>query len=213
MSTTLVRPTVAHDRHAMAADGFLYSAVLLLALMGVEELLLSPPTAADVPYPPWLEFLSAVRLLVPLVVGVLAAWFLHRRTLSWRIAGLALLGLVGAAIVIVAVFAGVGAVSSLLPVVPERFGPVGLIVVVALATLSLLALPVARAVGELAGRRERLVPMLRLGTLVVLVAATVGSLFIGGETAELGIWLAGGGLVGGVATYLAARAADRSTQA
>ena len=114
---------------------------------------------------------------------------------------------------IVAVFAGVGAVSSLLPVVPERFGPVGLIVVVALATLSLLALPVARAVGELAGRRERLVPMLRLGTLVVLVAATVGSLFIGGETAELGIWLAGGGLVGGVATYLAARAADRSTQA
>jgi hypothetical protein len=107
-----------------------------------------------------------------------------------------LLGLVCGGLVLVLGFWLVVGVSSLL--LPDG-GPWVLVVVVAAASLALVVPAIVAALKDLRGRRDQpLVDWLRLAALGVAALLVAGSLSIGGETAEVGIFAAG---IGGAAAF------------
>ena len=81
--------------------------------------------------------------------------------------------------------------TRLIPIpVPEEEGPWVLVIVAAVAVVAFLAAPVAVAVRDIAGPKEHVRRhLLRLAIVALGLVAIVVSVFIGGETAELGLFM------------------------
>ena len=194
MTETLHRPTVvSRERHHLAADAFLAAALIFLVVIGVQEslayLLAGGDTGTWTP-PVWLEALGALGMPLAVIGGPVIAWRLYGRHLGWRdlvadVVG-SLLGGAAFGIVFMVVFF----LTRLIPIpVPEE-GPWGMVVIATLAVVAFLAKPVIVAVRDLAGAKEHARRhALRLGVVVLGLAAVIVSVVIGGETAELGMFL------------------------
>ena len=88
MTETLQRPVVTgRERLNLAADAFLYAAMVFLAVVGVQEglaLLVSGGDTAGWTPPVWLEVVGALGMPLALIGGPLLAWRVHGRHLQWR---------------------------------------------------------------------------------------------------------------------------------
>lgn len=196
MTETLHRPTVvSRERHTLAADAFLAAALTFLVVIGVQELLAYLLAGGDMGTwtpPAWLELVGALGMPLALVGGPLLAWRLYGRHVGWRDLVAAVVGgVVGSALLSLA-FMVLFFVLRLLPT-PWRNedAPWDLVIVASIAAIAFLAKPVIVAVRDLAGAREH--PRrhgLRLGVLALGLAAIAVTVVIGGETAELGMFLA-----------------------
>lgn len=196
MTETLHRPTVvSRERHGLAADAFLAAALIFLVVIGVQELLAYLLAGGDMESwtpPVWLEVVGALGMPLALVGGPLLAWRLYGRHIERRDLVAAVVGgVVGSALTSMA-FMVVFFVLRLLPT-PWRNedAPWDIVIVASIAAIAFLARPVIVAVRDLAGPREH--PRrhaLRLGVLALALAGIAVSVVIGGETAELGMFLA-----------------------
>ena len=196
MTETLHRPTVvSRERHHLAADAFLAAALIFLVVIGVQELLayvLAGGEMASWTPPVWLEAVGMLGMPLALIGGPVLAWRLYDRHLGWRDLVAAIVGgVVGSAVLSMA-FMLLFLVLRLLPT-PWRNedAPWDLVIVASIAAIAFLAKPVIVAARDLAGAREH--PRrhaLRLGVLALALAGIVVSVLIGGETAELGMFLA-----------------------
>lgn len=194
MTQTLHRPpVVSRERHNLAADAFLAAAAIFLVVIGTQELLAFLLAGGDMESwtpPVWLEVVGMLGMPLALVGGPLLAWRLYGRHLGWRdvVAGVvgSLLGGAAFGIVFMVVFF----LTRLIPVPLPQEGPWGMVVIATLAVVAFLAKPVIVAVRDLAGAKEHARRhALRLGVLVLGLAAVIVSVVIGGETAELGMFL------------------------
>ena len=195
MTETLQRPVVTgRERLNLAADAFLYAAMVFLAAVGVQEglaLLFSGGDLAGWTPPVWLEVVGALGMPLALIGGPLLAW----RGPGWDLRGRDLVAAVVGALLGSTVF---GVVMLLIvsmtrlvqgPAMDEQ-GPWLAGAIAALAVVAALAKPVAAAVRDLTGAREH--PRrhgLRLAIVGVGLVAVIASVFVGGETAELGVFL------------------------
>ncbi|KAB7745717.1 hypothetical protein GA707_07395 [Nostocoides sp. F2B08] len=195
MTETLHRPAVAsRERHNLAADAFLYAAMIFLGAMLVQEgiaYLLSGGELGTWTPPVWLEAIGALGMPLAVIGGPLLAWLVYGRHLGWRDLVAYVLGaMVGGALFGVA-FIALAFLGRLIPGLPEEDeGPWGMVILVAIAVVAFLAMPVVAAVRDLAGARGH--PRrhgLRLGAVVLGLVAVVAAMFVGGETAELGMFL------------------------
>ena len=82
MTETLQRPVVTgRERLNLAADAFLYAAMVFLAAVGVQEglaLLFSGGDLAGWTPPVWLEVVGALGMPLALIGGPLLAWRVQR---------------------------------------------------------------------------------------------------------------------------------------
>ena len=195
MTETLHRPpVVSRERHTLAADAFLAAALIFLVVIGAQELIAYLLAGGDMGSwtpPVWLEAVGMLGMPLALIGGPVLAWRLYGRHLGWRDLAAAVVGaVVGAPGFSMAV---TGLVLSTGPIkgrFPEE-GPRSLVIVASIAAVAFLAKPVIVAARDLAGAREH--PRrhgLRLGILALALAVIVVSVFIGGETAEIGLFLA-----------------------
>lgn len=195
MTETLQRPVVvSRERHNLAADAFLYAALIFLVAMLVQEgiaSLLSGGELGTWTPPVWLELFGALGMPLAVIGGPLLAWRVYGRHIGWRELVAAVVGaMLGGAVFGIAFFA-LFFLTRLIPTpVPEEEGPWGMVIVAALAVVAFLARPVIGAVRDLAGlkahaRRHGL----RLAVVVLGLLAVIVSMFVGGETAELGMFL------------------------
>lgn len=197
MSETLQRPDVAsRDRHPLAADAFLYAAVIFLVGIGIQELiayLISGNQPESLGPAVWLQLLGMLAMPAAAVGGPLLAWLAHRRLLQGRDLLAAVLGAVIGGLLVGFAFVTLLVMWRFVPGFYPRDeqGPWDLGVVVAVAALAFLAKPVIGAVRDLAGaRRHSGRDWLRLVALALTLAAVIVSLVVGGETAELGLFTA-----------------------
>ncbi|WP_345208397.1 hypothetical protein [Fodinibacter luteus] len=197
MTVTPTRPAmVGRDRHHFAADAFLYAACIFLVAIGVQELLAYLVSGGEpgtlVTPPVWLELVGALAMPVAAIGGPLLAWRASGRTFGWRVLVAAVVGaVVGSALIGMAIIALVSVLRRLPGLFPEDEGPWELVVIAALAVVAFLAEPVVAAVRDLTGtRRHPGRDWLRLGIVAIGLAAVVASVVAGGESAELGLFLA-----------------------
>jgi hypothetical protein len=195
MTKTLQRPVVANrERYPLAADAFLYAAMIFLVAMvlqgGIAYLLSGGDTGTWTP-PVWLEAVGALGMPLAVVGGPLLAWRIYGRHLGWREVVAAVVGAVLGGAVFGVVFFALVFLTRLIPSpVPEEEGPWGMVIVTALAVLAFLAKPVIVAVRDLAGIKEHARRHgLRLAVVLLGLIAVIASVFVGGETAELGMFL------------------------
>ena len=109
-----------------------------------------------------------------------------------------LIGMVIALVVAVTAFLALFFLMMNVPPIVDRdvYGPIEAAIVLAVLTLVFLVPPTVRAVKDLVGPREHVrIDVVRLVLLVGLVGVLVWSMLAGGESAEIGLWLApiGGG--------------------
>ena len=195
MTGTLQRPVVAsRERYPLAADAFLYAAMIFLVAMvlqeGIAYLLSGGDTGTWTP-PVWLEAVGALGMPLAVIGGPLLAWRIYGRPLGWRDLLAAVVGAVlGAAVFGMVFFALVFLTRHIPSPVPEEEGPWGMVIVTALAVVAFLAKPVVVAVRDLTGIKEHARRHgLRLAVVVLGLVAVIASVFVGGETAELGMFL------------------------
>ena len=195
MTEILHRPAVAsRERHHLAADAFLYSALIFLAVMlateGIASLLAGGEMGTWTP-PAWLEAVAALGMPLAVIGGPLLAWRVYGHHLEWRDLVAAVVGAVlGSAVFGLAFFALVALTRFIPSPVPEEEGPWGMVIIAALAVLAFLANPVVVAIHDLAGAKEHARRHgLRLGIVGLGVVAVIASVFVGGESAELGMFL------------------------
>lgn len=193
MTETLHRPAVAsRERHDLAADAFLYAATIFLVAIGVQGLIATLLPSGDLgTWPVWLEAIGALGVPLAVIGAPMLAWRVYGRHLGWRDLVAAIVGAtIGGALFWVAFYA-LRFLGRLIPgLPPEDEGPWGMAVLLALAVVAFLAKPAAVAVRDLAGVKEHARRHgLRLAILVLGLAAVVASMFLGGETAELGMFL------------------------
>lgn len=195
MTETLHRPTVvSRERHGLAADAFLAAALIFLVVIGVQELIAYLLAGGDMGSwtpPVWLEAVGMLGMPLALIGGPVLAWRLYGRHLGWRDLAAAVVGaVVGSAVFSMAFTVLVLSTGPINGLFPEE-GPWSLVIVASIAAVAFLAKPVIVAARDLAGAREH--PRrhgLRLGILALALAVIVVSVFIGGETAEIGLFLA-----------------------
>lgn len=210
MTDTLHGPVVAgRERHSLAADAFLYAAMIFLVAVGVQEgiaYLLAGGEMETWTPPGWLEAIGALGMPLAPIGGPLLAWWVHGRHLGWRELVAAVVGaLVGGAVFGIAFFALILLTRLLPSPVPEEEGPWGMVIIAALAVVAFLATPVIVAVRDLAGAKEHARRHgLRLLAVVLALLAVLASMFAGGESAELGMFL----LLPAVPAAVAAAAMD-----
>lgn len=195
--TETLRPSRLGRRepHHIAADAFLSAALIFLVVIGAQELtakLLAGREAGTWTPPVWLEAVGMVGVPLALVGGALLAWRVWDRQLGWRYLVPGTVGALVGTVVLSGVLTVVVLVLRLLPM-PYRAeeGPWDLVIVASLAAVVFLAGPVVTAVRDLVGPREH--PRrhaLRLALLALALAAVVATLVIGGEGAELALFLA-----------------------
>lgn len=197
MTETLKRPVVVSgDRHHLAVDAFLYAGFIVLVAFGAQALLAYLISGGDpgslLEPPVWLELIGALAMPVAVIAGPLLAWHVHGRTFGWRELLAAVIGaVIGAALLGAAVVALVSVLRLLPSFHPEEEGPWELVAIVTVAVVAFLVKPVVAAVRDLAGaKRHPVRDGLRLGTLAIGLAAVIVSVMAGGESAELGIFLA-----------------------
>ena len=195
MTETLQRPGVrSRERYPLAADAFLYAAMIFLVVMvgqeGIAYLLSGGEMGTWTP-PVWLEAVGALGMPLAVIGGPLLAWLVYGRHLGWREPLAAVVGAVlGGAVFGIAFFALVFLTRVLPSPVPEEEGPWGMVIVAALAVVAFLAKPVIVAVRDLAGIKEHARRHgLRLAAVVLGLIAVIAAVFVGGETAELGMFL------------------------
>ena len=198
MTETLHRLVVgSRERYPLAADAFLYAAMIYLVVgvlqQGIAYLLSGGDMGTWTP-PVWLEATGALGMPLAVIGGPLLAWRVYGRHLGWRELVAASVGAVlgGAAfgIVFFALFALFALTRLLASPLPEEEGPWGMVIVAALAVVVFLAKPVIVAVRDLVGVKEHARRHgLRLVGVVLALIAVIASVFVGGETAELGIFL------------------------
>jgi len=195
MTETLQRPVVTgRERLNLAADAFLYAAMVFLAAVGVQEglaLLFSGGDLAGWTPPVWLEVVGALGMPVALIGGPLLAWRVHGWHLRWRDLVAAVVGALLGSTVFGVVMLLIVSMTRLVqgPAMDEQ-GPWLAGAIAALAVVAALAKPVAAAVRDLTGAKEH--PRrhgLRLAIAAVGLVAIIASVFVGGETAELGAFL------------------------
>ena len=195
MTETLHRPAVAgRERHNLAADAFLAAALIYLVAIGATEFIAYLLSGGDMETwtpPVWLAAIGALGMPLAVIGGPLLAWRVHGQHLGWRDLVAAVVGAVlGGALLGIAFFAMFALTRFLPSPVPEEEGPWGMVIVATLSVLALLAKPVVVAVRDLAGAREHARRHgLRLGIVGLGLVAVVASVFVGGETAELGMFL------------------------
>jgi hypothetical protein len=195
MSQTLHRPAIAgRERHQLAADAFLWAAMIFLVGLGVPEgiaYLLAGGEPASWTPPVWLQVMSALSMPVAAIGGPLLAWWTYDRHLAWREIVAAVVGAVLGGVGLATAFLVLSLVRRAVPgPAPEGQGPWLLIVVAALAVVAFLATPVVAAVGDLARSQEHARrDWLRLTMVAIALVAVVLSVALGGETAEVGIFL------------------------
>ena len=195
MTETLKRPVVSSDeRYPLAADAFLYAAMIFLVAMVVQEgiaYLLSGGELDTWTPPVWLEAVGALGMPIAVIGGPLLAWRVYGRHLGWRELVAAAVGAVlGGAVFGIAFFA-LFLLTRLVPSpAPEEEGPWGMVIVTALAVVAFLAKPVVVAVRDLAGVKEHARRHgVRLAVVVLGLTAVIPAALVGGETAELGMFL------------------------
>ena len=195
MTETLHRPVVgSRERYPLAADAFLYAAMIYLVVgvlqQGVAYLLSGGDMGTWTP-PVWLEAMGALGMPLAVIGGPLLAWRVYGRHLGWRELVAAVVGAVLGAAVFGIVFFALFALTRLVASpIPEEEGPWGMVMVAALAVVAFLAKPVIVAVRDLVGVKEHARRHgLRLAVVVLALIAVIASVFVGGETAELGIFL------------------------
>ncbi len=198
MTETLHRPVVrSSERYPLAADAFLYAAMILLVAMGLQEgiaYLLSGLSGGDMGTwtpPVWLEAIGALGIPLAVIGGPLLGWRVYDRHLGWRETVAAVVGAVlGGAVFGIVFFALFFLTRLLRGPSPEEEGPWGLVIVAALAVVAFLAKPVLVAVRDLAGVQEHARRHgLRLVVVVLGLIAVIAGMLVGGETAELGMFL------------------------
>jgi hypothetical protein len=196
MTTTSERPVVeSRARHHLAADAFLYAAFIVLVGFGLQELLwylISGGDSSVVVPPVWLQLIGALAMPVAVIGGPLLAWWVHGRRFGWRELLAGGVGAVVGGALLSAAFAVLFVVLRLIPsFYPRDDGPWDVVVIATVAVVAFLAQPVIAAVRDLAGaKRHPVRDGLRLGILAIGLAAVVVSVMAGGESAELGLFLA-----------------------
>jgi hypothetical protein len=194
MTETLQRPGVRSRERYLAADAFLYAAMIFLVATVLQEgitYLLSGGEMRTWTPPVWLEAIGALGMPLAVIGGPLLAWWIYGRHLGWRVLIAAVVGAVlGGAVFGIAFFA-LFFLTRLIPgPVAEEEGPWGMVIVTALAAVAFLARPVIVAVRDLAGIKEHTRRHgLRLAAVVLGLITVIASVFVGGETAELGMFL------------------------
>ncbi|MGA8044916.1 MAG: hypothetical protein WCA30_01495 [Dermatophilaceae bacterium] len=195
MTETLNRPAVAsRERHNLAADAFLYAALIFLAAIGAQELIAYLLAGGDLGSwtpPVWLEAVGALAMPLAVIGGPLLAWRIYGRHLGWRDLVAAAVGaMLGGALFGVVFMAGFFLTWLIQGPAAEEEGPWGLVIIATIAVVAFLARPVIGAVRDLAGLKEHARRhALRLGVVVLGLVAVIASMFVGGETAELGMFL------------------------
>ena len=195
MTETLQRPAVrGRERYPLAADAFLYAAMIFLVVMVAQEgiaYLLSGGEMGTWTPPVWLEAIGALGTPLAVIGGPLLAWRVYGRHLGWRDLLAAVVGAVlGGALFGIAFFALIFITRLVPSPAPEEEGPWGMVIVTALAVVAFLAKPVVVAVRDLAGTKEHARRHgLRLALVVLGLIAVIAAIFVGGETAELGMFL------------------------
>jgi hypothetical protein len=196
VTETLQRPGVAsRERYPLAADAFLYAAMIFLVAMvlqeGIAYLLSGGDTGTWTP-PVWLQAIGALGTPLAVIGGPLLAWRIYGRHLGWRELVAAAVGAILAGAAFMVTFFALVFLTRLIPspVPEEEEGPWGMVIVTALAVVAFLAKPVIVAVRDLAGTKEHARRHgLRLAVVVLGLIAVIASVFVGGETAELGMFL------------------------
>ena len=184
--------TAGRESYLVVADAFIISAALFLLFMAPLMLVFNEPSMTS-------QLLGQVAILFSGAGGPLLAWILHANRVRWlTLAGL-LLGLVAGGVVVGLVFGvffflGRFVVDPLLRLLPGDLpeGPWGLVVLATIAVLALLAVPVFSAVRDLAARPSRrrvMLALVRLGLVILILAAVIVTVVIGGETAEVGLFM------------------------
>ena len=195
MTETVQRPVQrSRERYPLAADAFLYAAMIFLVAMVVQEgiaYLLSGGDLGTWTPPVWLEAIGALGMPLAVIGGPLLAWRVYGRHLGWRELVAAAVGAILGGAVFGIVFFALVFLTRLVPSpVPEEEGPWGMVIVTALAVVAFLAKPVIVAVRDLAGIKEHARRHgLRLAVVVLGLIAVIAAVFLGGETAELGMFL------------------------
>ncbi|KRE60952.1 hypothetical protein ASG78_11330 [Nostocoides sp. Soil756] len=201
MTGTLERPVVTgRERHPLAADAFLSAALIFLVAVvavvavvaqeGIPHLLAAGEPATWTP-PVWLEAIGALGVPLAAGGGPLLAWRVHGRHLGRRELVAAVVGTMRGGAVFGVAFFALFFLTRLVPGPAARNeGPWAMGIVAALGVVAFLARPVVAAVRDLAGPRAH--PRrhgLRLGVVVLGLAAAGAGVLVGGETAELGMFL------------------------
>ena len=195
MTETLHRPAVAsRERHHLAADAFLLAALIFLVVIAVQEstaLLLGAGESGTWTPPVWLEAISALGMPIAVTVARLLAGLVYGRLIGGRDLVAGVVGArVGGAAFSIAMVGIVFLTRFISTAVDDEEGPWGLVVIVTLAVVAFLAGPVAAAVRDLVGPKEHLGRhLLRLAIVALGLVAIVVSVFIGGEVAELGLFM------------------------
>ncbi|WP_345205504.1 hypothetical protein [Fodinibacter luteus] len=185
MTGTLQRPVVAsRERAYLAADAFLYAAMIYLVVGVVLEGIAYLFSAGEMG-------LGGLGMPLAVIGGPLLAWRVYGRHLGWRELVAAVVGAILGGAVLGFAFFALFALTRFIPSpVPEEEGPWGKIIIAALAVVAFLTKPVFVAVRDLAGVKEHARRHgLRLAVVVLGLIAIIASVFVGGETAELGIFL------------------------
>lgn len=202
-TTPEVRSGTASIYH-VGVDAFLYGcATMLVLLMLAEGLFALLPKSPTGEAPLWGDAVGMLTMVGSFAVGALAALVIHGHSLrtarTWLGMGLGLL--VGAAALAMGFFA-LRRIPS--PVAQE--GPWGAVIGLVIVVLVFVVPALVAAVRDLIGaRRQPVVDWLRLGAAAIALAIVIGSLVIGGETAEAGVFAAL--FAGGPAAFVALGAA------
>lgn len=199
MTETLHRPVVAsHERHQLAVDAFLYAAMICLLAIGTQGLIAYVVTGGDMgtgTLPVWLEAIGALGMPLATIGGPLLAWRIYGHHLGWRDLVAAVVGsMLGGLLLGITFFAAFFLTRLISGPASDEEGPWGLVIIATLAVAAFVAKPVVVAVRDLAGDKEgdkdhARRHALRLAMVVVGLIAIIVTVFIGGETAELGMFL------------------------
>lgn len=212
MAGTASRPqsTERPERHDVAADAFLLAAAVFLLGTAIQGGMVTAFGGLSTS-PAWTDGIGMLAILAAAFGAPLLAWRLHGHHTHLRDGVAGLVGVVAGLVLTLACFSGLFFLFSKVPPLFERdkYGPIDVGAVVAILTVVFLWKPVGRAIAALRSGRRFGVPVLRLALLIALVAVVVGSLVIGGEGAEVGLWLAPTGF-GAAAATVGADVAQRT---
>lgn len=184
-ATADVRP--ARKRYVLGADGFLFTGVLFMAVNLVIEGVWS--LVGD--HAPALEWINMVFMVGAALGGAALTWRIHARPFHksvWIALAVGTL-IIGPPVVMALV--GLMSLGRFIPnPIPSVEGPWGLVFLVSAAVIGALVFPVVDAVRELRTRREHVArAWLRLAALLSITSVVIGSFFVGGEAAEIGLFM------------------------